>query len=210
MSGAPRVRDVPAPRKASGVIGPAFGRIFAWPYRAILAGLARAGLRPWHLTLLSLVGNLAAGWLLLTNRRILPAFVLAFAGMLDVFDGGLARLRGVASRTGAFLDSTCDRVADVVVFGCLFWSLTGQGSDTAAAFALGALVTSFMVSHLRAEAEAAGLALTEGAVQRLERYILLLLGLLIPGALLPILVLLTVLGLVTAGQRGWLAWRRLG
>jgi CDP-diacylglycerol--glycerol-3-phosphate 3-phosphatidyltransferase len=192
------------------MVGPAFGRIFAWPYRAVLAGFARAGLHPWHLTLLSLAGNLAAGWLLLTGRRVVPAVVLALAGTLDVFDGGLARLRGTASSAGAFLDSTCDRVADVVVFGCLFWSLTGQGSDVAAAFALAALVTSFMVSDLRAEAEAEGLALTEGAVQRLERYVLLLLGLLIPGALLPVLVLLTVLGLVTAAQRGWLAWRRLG
>jgi len=192
------------------MIGPAAGRMFAWPYRAILAGLVRAGFRPWHLTVLSLAGNLAAGWLLLTDRRILPAIVLFVAGLLDVFDGGVARLRGVASTAGAFLDSTCDRVADVVVFGCLFWSLTGQGSDVAAAFALGALVTSFMVSDLRAEAEAAGLELTEGAVQRLERYVLLLLGLLIPGALLPVLALLTALGLATALQRGWLAWRRLG
>jgi len=52
-------------------------------------------------------------------------------------------------------------------------------------------------------------ALTEGMAQRLERYILLLLGLLIPGALLPVLALLAVLGVLTACQRGWAAWRRL-
>ncbi|MGH2766153.1 MAG: hypothetical protein ACRDKA_09610, partial [Actinomycetota bacterium] len=56
-------------------------------------------------------------------------------------------------------------------------------------------------SHLRAEAEAAGLGMTEGTVQRLERYVGLILGLTIPGALLPVLVALTVLGVVTTVQR---------
>jgi len=205
----PRLRDVPAPRKANGIIGPAFGRIFALPYRVVLAGLVRAGFRPWHLTVLSLAGNLFAGWLLLGGQRVLPAFVLALAGILDVFDGAVARLRGVATTWGAFLDSTCDRVADVAVFSCLFWSLAGQGNDAGAAFALGALVTSFMVSDLRAEAEAGGLDLTTGAVQRLERYLLVLLGLVIPGALTPVLAILTVLGLATAVQRSAVAWRQL-
>jgi hypothetical protein len=57
------------------------------------------------------------------------------------------------------------------------------------------------VSHLRAEAEAAGLGMTEGTVQRLERYVGLILGLTIPGALLPVLSALTVLGMVTTVQR---------
>jgi CDP-diacylglycerol--glycerol-3-phosphate 3-phosphatidyltransferase len=184
-------------------------KIFAWPFRWVLAGLLKAGFHPWQLTVLSLVGNVIAAWLLLTGQRALPAVVLIVAGLLDVFDGSVARARGEATRWGAFLDSTLDRVADVLVFGALFWSLAGQGHQAAAASALIALVASFMVSHLRAEAEAAGVALTEGMAQRLERYVLLLLGLLIPGALLPVLALLAVLGALTACQRGWSAWRRL-
>jgi CDP-diacylglycerol--glycerol-3-phosphate 3-phosphatidyltransferase len=205
----PRVRDLPAPRRAKGFIGPAMSKVFAWPFRLGLAGLLKAGLHPWHLTVLSLVGNVIAAWLLLAGQRLVPAIVLAVAGLLDIFDGSVARARGEATRWGAFLDSTLDRVADVLVFGALFWSLAGQGHQASAAFALIALVASFMVSHLRAEAEAAGLALTEGVVQRLERYVLLLIGLLVPGALLPVLALLAALGVFTACQRGWSAWRRL-
>jgi len=201
----PRVRDMPAPRRAKGLVGPAMAKVFAWPFRWALAGFLKAGFHPWHLTVLSLVGNVIAAWLLLTGQRALPAVVLMVAGMLDVFDGSVARARGEATRWGAFLDS----VADVLVFGALFWSLAEQGHQAAAAFALIALVASFMVSDLRAEAEAAGVALTEGMAQRLERYVLLLLGLLIPGALLPVLALLAVLGVLTACQRGWSAWRRL-
>ena len=68
---------------------------------------------------------------------------------------------------------------------------------------------SLFVSHLRAEAEAAGVSLSEGLFQRLERYVALILGPVVPGLLLPVLALLTVLGGVTIGQRVWSAWHRL-
>ena len=38
-----RVRDMPAPRKSEGAAGGAAQRIFAWPYRAILAFLLWTG-----------------------------------------------------------------------------------------------------------------------------------------------------------------------
>ncbi len=198
---------MPAPRSVKGMIAPSFGRIFAWPYRFGLAGLYRMGVRPWQLTLLSLAGNVIVGWLLLTGRRLLPGLLLAPAGMLDIFDGGVARLRGEASRGGAFLDSVLDRASDVIVFGCLFWSLAGQGDRTTALLTLVALVASFLVSFVRAEAEALGLTLTEGLVQRLERYVALMIGLIAPGMLRPVMALLAALGLVTAAQRLWSAWR---
>ena len=205
----PRVRDLPAPRRTRSVIGPLVGTVFAWPYRAILAGLYRARLHPWHLTVLSLIANAIVGWLLVTGRFLLPGILLLAAGLLDVFDGGLARLRGEASRAGAFLDSVLDRVSDLIVFGCLFWTLADQRKETAAALALSSLIAAFMVSYVRAEAEAVGLAMTEGLMQRLERYVLLMLGLMIPGAIVPVLVILTVLGGMTVLQRMGSAWLRL-
>jgi CDP-diacylglycerol--glycerol-3-phosphate 3-phosphatidyltransferase len=209
MTRTPRMRDLPAPRRAQGRSAPVMGKVLAWPYRWALSMLLRAGFRPAQITFLSLAVNVVVGWMLVDGQRFTPAMLLIVAGLLDIFDGGVARLRGEVSRWGAFLDSTLDRVADVIVFGCLFWSLAGQGSRAAAALALGAMVASFMVSQLRAEAEAEGLALTEGIVQRLERYMLLLVGLMVPGALLPVLALLAALGILTALQRGRSAWRRL-
>lgn len=202
----PRVRDLPAPRRTESVIGPLFRQVFKWPYRLALAGLYRAGLRAWQLTFLSLAANGVIGWLLLTGRRFLPGMLLLLGGLLDVFDGALARLRGEASPAGAFLDSVVDRVSDLVLFGCLFWSLAGQGRTPAAALALSSLIVSLMVSHVRAEAEAMGLSLTEGFMQRLERYVLLMIGLTAPGALLPVLIVMTGLGTVTLVQRLFSAW----
>jgi CDP-diacylglycerol--glycerol-3-phosphate 3-phosphatidyltransferase len=205
----PRVRDMPAPRRNESAIGPVMQRLFAWPFRVLLAGLYRAGVRPWQLTLASLGANLAAGALLLSGERFVPAVLLVVAGMFDVLDGSLARLRGEERRSGAFLDSVLDRVSDTVLFACLSWSLSGQGQRAAAALALITLVVSLLVSHVRAEAEAAGVPMSEGLFQRLERYVVLILGLAIPGALLPALALLAGLGAVTLGQRVWSAGRRL-
>lgn len=192
------------------MIGPLFRWVFQWPYRAALAGLYRLGFRAWQLTILSLLVNLVIGWLLLTGRRLVPGLLMLVAGMLDVFDGGVARLRGEESRKGALLDSTIDRVSDGIVFGAIFLAeATVHGNELTARLALGGMVVSLLVSHVRAEGEAAGLEISEGSVQRLERYVALILGLTIPGALLPALFLLAALGLVTLIQRLISAWRGL-
>jgi CDP-diacylglycerol--glycerol-3-phosphate 3-phosphatidyltransferase len=204
------MRDLPAPRHNPSVIGPLFRWLFQWPYRWALAGLYRVGFRAWHLTALSLVANVVVGVLLLTGRRLLPGLLLIPAGLLDVFDGGIARLRGEESRKGALLDSVVDRLSDGIVFGCLFVAEATVRQETAtAALALSAMLVSLLVSHVRAEGEAAGLQLAEGSIQRLERYVALVLGLAIPGLLLPVLAILTALGAVTTLQRLLAAWRGL-
>jgi CDP-diacylglycerol---glycerol-3-phosphate 3-phosphatidyltransferase len=206
----PRPRDLPAPRENPSAIGPLFRWVFQWPYRFALAGLYRVGFRAWQLSVLSLVVNLIACWLLLLGQRLVPGFLLLVAGLLDIFDGGVARLRGEESKKGALLDATIDRVSDGIVFGAIFLAeATVHDNMLTAAMALAAMVVSLLVSHLRAEGEAAGVAISEGSVQRLERYVALILGLTIPGALLPALVLLTVLGVVTLIQRLVAAWRAL-
>jgi CDP-diacylglycerol--glycerol-3-phosphate 3-phosphatidyltransferase len=204
-----RVRDMPAPRQATGLAAKPMRWVFAWPYRVVLAGVYRAGFRPWHLTLLALATNVWVGVLLLRGDRLVPGLLLIPAGLLDVLDGAVARLRGESSRVGAFLDSVLDRVSDVILFGCVYWSLAGQGDRLEAALALATMVIALSVSHIRAEAEAAGVSLSEGFFQRLERYVAMLIGLTVPGALLPALAVLTVLGGVTVLQRGWNALARV-
>ena len=201
---------MPAPRESPSAIGPLFRWVFQWPYRWALAGIYRLGFRPWQLTLLSLLTNLVVGALLVSGQRLLPGLLLLPAGLLDIFDGGIARLRGEESRKGALLDAVVDRVSDGVVFGAIYVAeATVHHNRLTAALALAGLVVSLLVSHIRAESEAAGLRMTEGSVQRLERYVGLILGLTIPGALLPVLAGLVVLGLVTSVQRVGYAWRGL-
>ncbi len=170
---------------------------------------AAVGVHPLHLTIASLILNLAAGWLIASGDFLAGGLVLIPAGLADVFDGSIARLRGEESARGAFLDSVLDRVSDLIVFGSLYWALAGQGQDLEAALALVTLVVSLGVSFVRAEAEANGLAMTEGLFQRTERYVVTVLGLVIPGLLLPALALLAALGAFTLLQRVWITARRL-
>lgn len=199
---------MPAPREATGLAAKPMRWVFTWPYRIVLAGAFRAGFRPWHLSVLALATNAWVGVLLLRGDRLVPGLLLIPAGLLDILDGAVARLRGEDSRFGAFLDSVLDRVSDVILFGCLYWSLAGQGNRLEAALALATMVVALSVSHIRAEAEAAGVPLSEGYFQRLERYLAMMIGLPVPNALLPALAILTVLGAVTVVQRGWAALAR--
>jgi CDP-diacylglycerol--glycerol-3-phosphate 3-phosphatidyltransferase len=202
---APRVRDMPAPRKSEGAAGGAAQRVLAWPYRAILAFLVWTRVRPYQLTLLSLGLSAVTGWQILAGRWVNAGLALLASGMCDVFDGSVARHRGEDRRSGAFLDSVLDRAADMILFSCLFWALASDGRRFDAAMALITLIVSLSVSQVRAEAEAVGVSLTEGFFQRLERFLALLAGLLVPGMMRPVLIALAVLGAVTVLQRGWSA-----
>jgi hypothetical protein len=97
----------------------------------------------------------------------------------------------------------------MILFGALFWSEAEQGRELTAALSLSSLIVSLQVSYIRAEAESVGLKLTEGMMQRLERYVALMIGLTAPGALLPVLVILTGLGGLTALQRALSTWGQL-
>ena len=119
------MRDLPAPRKNESAAGGAAQRVLAWPYRAILAFLMWTRVRPWQLTLLSLALTVLCGWQILTGNWLVAGFILLVAGLCDVFDGGVARQRGEAKRSGAFLDSVLDRISDMILFSCLFWDARG-------------------------------------------------------------------------------------
>jgi CDP-diacylglycerol---glycerol-3-phosphate 3-phosphatidyltransferase len=192
---------MPAPRRNDSAAGGAMQRVFAWPYRGLLAFLLWTGIRPWQLTLLSLALNIVTGVLIVTDQWFAAGWVLILAGACDVFDGSVARHRGEARRAGAFMDSVLDRVSDMILFSCLFWRLAADGEAFQAALALVTLVVSLAVSQVRAEAEAGGVTLSDGLFQRLERVMALIVGLLIPGAMLPVLVILAVLGVITLLQR---------
>ncbi len=149
-----------------------------------------------------------SGWQILEGNWLVAGFVLLAAGLCDVFDGSVARHRGEAKRSGAFMDSVLDRVSDMILFSCLFWNLAAKGETWQAALALVTLIVSLAVSQIRAEAEAVGVRLTEGLFQRLERFLALLVGLLIPGAMPYVLVILAGLGAFTVVQRGFSALTR--
>ena len=115
----------------------------------------------------------------LDHVRSAGIFVL-LGGMVDIFDGRVARESGLESKFGAFYDSTLDRISEVVVFiglASLYISIRGDAGDVAMIYViLLALGGSLLVSYTRARAEGLGLACEVGFMQRAERIVLLGLG----------------------------------
>lgn len=101
----------------------------------------------------------AGGWLILAG------------GAADVLDGRIARALGIASRRGAFLDSTLDRFAEFGAFvGLAIWFRDDVTALTLVVIALGG---SLLVSYARARGESVGIVCKVGVLQRAERLLLL-------------------------------------
>lgn len=127
--------------------------------------------------------------------------IVFFSVLTDLLDGAMARRLGRTSRFGAWLDSTCDRVADSAIFsGLTLWYLGEGDSTTLGAVALFCLVAGSVVSYAKARAEGLGMTCDVGLAERAERLILVLLGTLLAGLGLPgaLPVLLWVLAVATA------------
>jgi phosphatidylglycerophosphate synthase len=152
--------------------------------RALLDPLARllanVGVRPDTLTWIGLVGSAVAS-VLLAWGRFRPAALALFLGALcDMLDGGVARISGTTSRYGAFLDSTVDRAAELLLFGGLLVYFAHQdGSSLYPVLALLTAGSSFLVSYTRARAEGLGIPCSVGWMERPERLVLLLVAVLL-------------------------------
>jgi CDP-diacylglycerol--glycerol-3-phosphate 3-phosphatidyltransferase len=139
--------------------------------------LARAGVTPNLITVIGTVGVVVGsavfftqGWWF-TGTMVVWAFV-----MLDLVDGAVARAGGTSSAFGGVLDSSCDRVADAAVFGCIGWYFARHDQPWMLLACLLCLVLGSLTSYIRARAEGAGLTATVGIAERAERLIIVLVG----------------------------------
>src|SRR5919107_5183655 len=180
----------------------AVGRVADPVARALL----RAGVTPDAVTVAGTVGVLIASALAAFGHLLLATIIATVSALTDILDGAMARARGTSSRFGAFLDSSMDRVADGAIFASLAYWLFTTGEEGAAVAALLVLVTSQVISYVRARAEALGLTANVGLIERPERLIAIGVGGLCAGfgwpvGLYIVLWVLGVLSVVTVGQR---------
>jgi CDP-diacylglycerol---glycerol-3-phosphate 3-phosphatidyltransferase len=169
------------------------------------AFVARSGIEPNTLTTLGLLLTSAGAALVVFGRPVAAGWVLVFGGLMDMFDGAVARARNASTPFGGFYDSVTDRLSDGIILGGLAWWLT----DRPRLFALAviALVAAEVTSYVRAKAEAIDLSCSIGILERAERAILLMAGLIFHRWLLePILWILAVGGVVTVVQRIHHVW----
>jgi CDP-diacylglycerol---glycerol-3-phosphate 3-phosphatidyltransferase len=162
--------------------------------------LLRAGISPNAVTILGTAGVVVGAFgFAARGHLVLAVVIVALCGLTDIMDGAMARSRGTASRYGAMLDSTMDRVADGAIFSSIiFWYHTQ--ADTWSLFAASAcLVTGQIVSYVKARAQGLGFDCQVGLVERAERLITVGVGALLTGFGVP-WGLPTALWLVAAGS----------
>ena len=173
--------------------------------------LLRAHVRPNTLT--------TVGALLVVISAVAYAFgwirwggvLLLASGVVDTFDGQVARRGGMVSKFGAFYDSTLDRVGDGATFigiaAYLLYAPDVAWRVETAVLCMVAVLSSLLVSYARARAEGLGIDCKVGIVQRAERLLAIGVPSVLVGAgprgivLQVIVALLAVLSTVTVVQR---------
>ena len=136
--------------------------------------LLRIGITPNGMTFFGSLGTSAmALWLWPQGEYFWGTMgVIAFI-FSDLLDGTMARISKKSSQWGAFFDSTIDRVVAVALIGALLLSLL-KTDDRLALVAFAALIGGFLVSYVKARAQALSLECDGGFAERAERVIILL------------------------------------
>ncbi len=141
--------------------------------------MLKVGLTPNLVTVLGAAVTTAVAVLLIPSGQLIWAAVLSgFFAAFDMVDGTMARLRGGGTKFGATLDATCDRITDGALFAAITWwliySYDAHPSLVVASFTV--LVSSQVISYVKARGEASGFRMDGGLVERPERLIIGLVG----------------------------------
>ncbi len=145
-------------------------------------------LSPTTFNLLGVAFGVAAGCAFAVGATNLGGWLVLLGGVADVLDGRIARARGEANETGAFLDSTLDRFAEVGAFVGLAVMYRG---------------------------ESLGVVAKVGIMQRAERLLAVGFGAILDPAVTELLgwspgsLLLGLIGMVAAGATGTAIYRTI-
>lgn len=175
-------------------------------FKGILDPLAtffnRLGIAPNTMTILGLLMNIGAAYLLSQGQMFWGGLLVLIGGPFDALDGTMARLRGEASDFGAFVDSVTDRYSELFILGGLSFYYTQQSDWLMVMVCYAAAAGSVMVSYTKARADSLHFDANIGILTRVERYLVLAPLLLFNLPIIAIWVV-AVLANVTALQRIW-------
>jgi CDP-diacylglycerol--glycerol-3-phosphate 3-phosphatidyltransferase len=171
--------------------------------------VARTGVTANALTLAGVLLVAVGTAVFCSGRLAFGAIVVGVGGILDLVDGAVAKVTHTASRFGAFLDSTTDRLSDGVLFAGVTWFLVehpragvrlGLPPAAVLALALAVLVLGFLTSYIKGRAEAVGYSCDVGIAERGERVFIMAVCIFF-NLMVPALAVLFVLSAVTVIQR---------
>jgi archaetidylinositol phosphate synthase len=108
-------------------------------------------------------------WTPWSFASVIGGVLILLSGFCDIVDGSVARITNQTTRKGAFLDSSFDKIGEIVIFAGIAY---GKLADPL--LCLVALGMSLLVSYTRARAESLGAKLRGvGIGERAERMLII-------------------------------------
>jgi len=162
--------------------------------------LINLGLKPNIITISGLIGNIVAAILIGSGQLFWGGVLAMLVGPFDALDGAMARLKNEPSKYGSFIDSVTDRYDELVLLAGLLVHFIMVDEWIGCVLVYFAAVGSVMVSYVRAKAEALGYSAKVGILTRVERYLILIPGIILGKPMIS-LAIIALLGNITAIQR---------
>ena len=135
------------------------------------------------------------------GQNIIGGLLVQLSSIVDGIDGSLARLKGMTSTFGGFLDSVLDRYADIlIVLGLTLWSLSNEAYPGIWLAGFLAIVGTICVSYSRARIDSSHRHLFDKGFRSLAsrdiRLFLIMLGAVIGQAYFCLIVIAALTNLV--------------
>ncbi len=148
----------------------------------LMRPVARSRISPNMLTVVGLLLNVLTAAVIGGGYLFASGVLLLVAGIFDMADGALARVKDATSQFGDFLDATLDRLAEASVGLGLLWHAMARQDDLQIGLIYAVVLGSVMISYARARAEVLDLDCEVGIMPRPERIIILAFGLILAQA----------------------------
>jgi CDP-diacylglycerol--glycerol-3-phosphate 3-phosphatidyltransferase/archaetidylinositol phosphate synthase len=173
--------------------------------------LSKIGLSPNMVTILSLLVSALACYVYTIKRPVEGALLIIFMGVLDMFDGAIARATNRITRFGATFDHVIDRYAEfLIVLGLIL------GAYVEPLFGFFTLFSMLMASFTRAKAESVGrlTSCTVGIAERQEKLLIIICASFLISFYYQILnyavIFVGILSSITVIQRLAFTWKETG
>lgn len=116
--------------------------------------ISRGRITPNQVTITSTLGHGLIAWAIISGRLVLAAAGLILFGLMDAFDGELARLQNRQSHLGIVLDALADRLKETLIYAGIGVYLAGVYSPAVTFWVVAALGVSISLSYVKAKGEA--------------------------------------------------------
>jgi CDP-diacylglycerol--glycerol-3-phosphate 3-phosphatidyltransferase len=182
-------------------------RLDPWLYTALSKVFGKRG-NPNSFTIMGFFATLIASVFILKELWVVAGLMIILSGLLDLFDGVLARKLGRVTPLGGFLDSVLDRYSDLLLLLALLIYYLRKGVPGLVVLTSVVSIGTILIPYVRAKAESLQIPCSVGLMERAERIILLSAGTLFQW-MEPILWILAILTHFTVFHRIYYVWKKL-